>query len=160
MKYTTKLLKITTLFFLAIGIFQACNTSEKKEVKVQTEESMNNNAVSETEPVNGLALNNGAKWKADASTNKNVSALSSIVSAAQPVTLDDYKNTGKTLQGGIDVMISECKMQGPDHDALHHWLEPLMEENKKLENSSSIEQGKESFDFVNNQISIYPQYFE
>ena len=95
-----------------------------------------------------------------ASTNKNVSALSSIVSASQPVTLEEYKNTGKTLQAGIDVMISECRMQGPDHDALHHWLEPLMEENKKLESATSLEQGKESFDFVNNQINIYSQYFE
>ncbi len=159
MKYTNKLLKFITLFFLAIVIFQACNTSEKKEVKVQTEKTTIN-AAGGNEAVNGLTLNNGAKWQADASTNKNVSALSSIVSASQPVTLDDYKNTGKTLQGGIDVMISECRMQGPDHDALHHWLEPLMEENKKLESASSLEQGKKSYDFVNNQINIYPQYFE
>lgn len=160
MKYTNKLLKITTLFFLTIGIFQSCNTAEKKEAKVQSEETTINNTVNENEAVNGLTLNNGAKWQADASTNKNVSALSSIVSASQPVTLEEYKNTGKTLQAGIDVMISECRMQGPDHDALHHWLEPLMEENKKLESASSLEQGKESFDFVNNQINIYSQYFE
>ena len=113
MKYTNKLLKITTLFFLTIGIFQSCNTAEKKEAKVQSEETTINNTVGGNEAVNGLTLNNGAKWQADASTNKNVSALSSIVSASQPVKLVEYINTCKTLQSGIYVIISECRLHGP-----------------------------------------------
>ena len=79
---------------------------------------------------------------------------------AVDVNLEDYQKTAKTIQTGINKMISECKMQGADHEALHHWLEPLMEMNKKLADVASADEGKELFGAIRKQIGKYGYYFE
>nr|MBP9549648.1 hypothetical protein [Chitinophagales bacterium] len=61
---------------------------------------------------------------------------------------------------GINKMISECRMQGADHDALHLWLEPLMGMNKKLQAAGSVEEGAESLAMIQEQVNLYSQYFE
>ena len=35
-------------------------------------------------------------------------------------------------------------MKGPDHDALHQWLEPLLEETKVLKNTTKVESARET----------------
>lgn len=160
MKYTNKSVKQAGIFLLAVGLLVACQTAENKEVETHTEQATGTNAHHENESASGLSLNNGAKWKADVSTNKNVSELYNVIADANPVNVEDYQKTGKALQTGIDKMISECRMQGADHDALHHWLEPLMKGNKKLTETTTVEEGKKLFGMVRQQIENYSDYFE
>lgn len=159
MKYTNRLVKYAAVFIMATGLLMACNQPEKKESKL-TEPSTETDGHHEHEATAGLSLNNGAKWKADSSTNKNVSDLYNVIANAKPVILEDYQKTGKSIQTGINKMISECRMQGPDHDALHQWLEPLMGENKKLLDVTSAEKGKELLGMIRKQIENYSDYFE
>ncbi|MBL0308286.1 MAG: hypothetical protein IPP77_00855 [Bacteroidetes bacterium] len=107
-----------------------------------------------------LTLNNGAKWKADASTNTNVVALMDVINAAAPTTVEEYHHTGNGIQESLNKMISECQMQGEDHEALHHWLEPLLEMNKNLLGSQTVEEANKIFGSERYQINLYPQYFE
>jgi len=159
MKYMP-LLKFATLIILTY--LQACQSPENKESSPQTEQVTKTEAEHDHEHkvVTELSLNNGAKWKADSSTNKNVLALRSVSEAAKPVTVEDYRKTGEDLEQGIKKMISECRMQGPDHDALHHWLEPLMEESKKLLEVTTAEKGKDMLGMIRKQIENYSAYFE
>jgi len=161
MKYI-QTLKYATVIMLATAHLQACQSYENKESKLQTEQATMTDTDHEHahNAANERSLNNGVKGKADSSTNKNVSALSNVIASAKPVSLEDYRNTGKNLQEGIKKMISECRMQGPDHDALHHWLEPLMEENKKLLEVTTAEEGKEIFEMIRKQIENFSGYFE
>lgn len=108
----------------------------------------------------GLALNNGAKWKADSTTIVNATLLQTIVSGARKESLDNYIQTAKQLENGLSKMISECKMQGADHDALHQWLEPLMEKTKDLKKVSSVENAAAVLHEIEKQVNLFPQYFE
>ena len=160
MKYTNKLVKHAAVLMLASGLLMACNSSEKKDVNSQNEPATEVDAHQDHDAATELALNKGAKWEADSSTNANVAELNAIVVNANPVVLEDYKKTGEALKVGITKMVNECKMQGADHDALHQWLEPLMDMNKQLLDVTSVEKGKEVFEMINQHIDKYNLYFE
>lgn len=79
-----------------------------------------------------VPLNGDRKWKADEATKENVAAMMTVVSDAA------YADAGKRtqlvtdLQGEIDTLIEECTMEGPEHDALHVWLEQILQDVKAL----------------------------
>ena len=116
----------------------------------------------ETGPEN-LELNNGQKWKADSSTNQNVIFLLTVIdkfTAGTDKSLPAYGITAAELQGGLDKMISECRMKGPDHDALHQWLEPLIGEVAKLKQSATDAGAAGQMEKIDAQVKRYAQYFE
>lgn len=160
MKHTKKLIKQVAVYVLVTGLLVACNTNENKKSDLKILSTVETEAQKSTESATELTLNSGEKWNADASTNLNVTALSKIIQSVHPTSLEDYHAVGKTLQEGIDKMIRECTMKGPDHDALHHWLEPLMEKNKILQTAKSANEATEAFDFIKNQVNQYEYFFK
>ena len=144
---------------LATSLLLACNAGNEKEKTTATEPAAENHA-EHAEQATGLALNNGAKWKADSTTLLNVALLQKIISGAKKESLENYSQTAAGLQDGLNKMVSECKMKGADHDALHHWLEPLMEKTKELKNANSIENAGTISGEIEKQINLFPQYFE
>jgi hypothetical protein len=51
-------------------------------------------------------------------------------------------------------------MQGPDHDALHKWLEPLINAVKELKQSTTEEKAAAAWGKIEAQVHLYDQYFE
>ena len=51
-------------------------------------------------------------------------------------------------------------MKGPDHDALHLWLEPLMKMVKKLNESTDTNSAKENIDQIDQQLARFTKSFE
>jgi hypothetical protein len=153
--------KLVTLLFLT-GTLWACNNkgpSEKKEIINPGEADHHEQSVSSGE----LVLNNGAKWKADSTTNNNVRHLQTVLEQFNGRTdksLTIYKKTAADLQQGLDKMISECKMQGPDHEALHKWLEPLIEQVTKLKKASTEADAAQSLEAIQAHVKLYSQFFE
>lgn len=138
----------TTVFLMA------CNSQGGNEKEATTAGHKDHG-----EHTTGLALNDGAKWKADSATNNNVAVLKTIV--ARVKTGDPgYKQTADELQQGLNKMIAECKMKGPDHDALHKWLEPLIEKIKVLKNETAVEKADTIFKEIEEHINLFTQYFE
>jgi hypothetical protein len=110
-----------------------------------------------------LVLNNGARWKADQATIKNVNRLKNIVHNAGSKTtrsLNDHQATTKVLQSGIARMIKECRMKGPDHLALHHWLEPLMAKINQLGTATGVTAAERSFNGIKAQLNLFDRYFQ
>ena len=110
-----------------------------------------------------LSLDNGQKWKADDATNENVSAMLAIVQKSdseENKEPDNYKTLGDDLQAALDKMIKECKMKGPDHEALHHWLEPLIESVAGLRKSTAVGEAKKIAYDIDTRLKLYSQYFE
>lgn len=110
-----------------------------------------------------LELNKGAKWKADSNTNNNVQNLRTIVERlnnSNDKTLNAYHSAGSDLQAGLDKMIAECKMEGPDHDALHKWLEPLISNVSALKKSTNEKEASEIIKETDEHLKLYAQYFE
>lgn len=107
-----------------------------------------------------LVLNNGSKWKIDQATGNNVDRLRQIAKKVNGNTLADYHQAGTTLQAGIDQMIKECRMKGPEHLALHKWLEPLMEQVNRLNQATNGASAKIHFNEVRKRLNIFNQYFQ
>lgn len=147
--------KILFVFTVTLFLF-ACNSDSGKK------ETIDNNG-HEHHDTSGLVLNNGVKWKADSITNHNVVNLKTITDnfAIKPFpTVADYHLLGNDLSNGLNTMIQQCKMTGPDHEALHHWLEPILNETKELKNVSDTANGRRVFKILDKEIDSYHTYFK
>lgn len=142
---------IVTAFVTVLAM--ACNShNENEKTSARHDEH--------TEHATALSLNNGAKWKSDSATNANVALLKTIVAAAKKDKPGNYQPTAGYLQDGLNKMIVECKMKGPDYDALHKWLEPLMEKIKVLRYETNAGKAGEVFKEIEEHINLFSQYFE
>ncbi|HUZ58417.1 MAG TPA: hypothetical protein VMU83_06520 [Hanamia sp.] len=110
-----------------------------------------------------MTLNNGAKWKADSITNHNVIRLKDTANMfrVKPYPeLDTYQLLGGYLSNDVDTMLLQCRMKGADHEALHKWLAPIIEQSGRLKNVTDTAVGRRIFDSVDNRINIFNQYFD
>ncbi|MEP6612371.1 MAG: hypothetical protein ABJA76_10815 [Mucilaginibacter sp.] len=141
-------MKKLTLIFLLTAAFFAGNAQ----------------GLSQHEPASEkLVLDNGAKWKVDKITSDNVANLQQTVKATNGKSvksLKGYHMAGVALQNGITKMIRECRMKGPDHLALHKWLEPLMEKVSKLSRASDVTVAAQLLDAIKARLNLYNQYFQ
>ena len=147
----------TILLLLCSAIFIGCNSGENKSATESHEEHIH------TKTSTARALNNGEKWSADSATNKNVTDLQIItdnIKTTGSPSITDYKTVGSELNAGIQKMITDCKMTGPDHEALHHWLEPVLNETKQLQNAADTFEAGRLFDSLKNHINSYYNFFE
>ena len=151
-------MKRIAMMLMFTGLLWGCNSNSSPNS--ETPEQPNDNAHAHETM---LTLNNGQKWKADAPTNENVVDMRTIVqnfSAVPHTDLSDYQILNSDLQKGVDKMIQECKMKGPDHDALHLWLEPLMKDVSELKKAGDIASAEKIFHLINERLGLYTQYFE
>ena len=156
---------ITMKIILLVATFSvfaiSCGNDQQKATKTETtsEEAKHENEAAKEK----LELNNGARWKADSSTNNNVKNLQDIVekfNSSNDRSISAYTSTATELQAGLDKMIAECKMKGPDHDALHKWLEPLIREVAKLKKTTNEQEAADIIKKIDEHLKLYAQYFE
>ena len=150
--------RIITMLLVA-GFLLACNSGNDRKNTLTAEPSKEGHA-DHGEKAAGLVLNNGAKWKADSITLLNVSLLQAIVSTGKEEKPENYVQTAGKLRDGLNKLVEECKMKGADHDALHQWLEPLLEKANELRKASSPENAALILNEIDNHIQLFPQYFE
>lgn len=110
-----------------------------------------------------LALNNGAKWTSDDLTNmhaqKMVEFTEEFKSKAGDANLEMFRNYADILQQELNGMIKDCTMKGPDHDALHLWLEPVLEGVKELKGAENEEDARKMETGLSEKILKYNQFF-
>lgn len=113
--------------------------------------------------VSVLALNNGEKWKSDDPTNVHAQKLVELAEEfkEKSVTknLEMYRNYADMLQQELNGMIKDCKMDGPDHDALHLWLKPVLDGVKELKEADNEENAKKIETHLSENILKYNQFF-
>lgn len=113
--------------------------------------------------VTGLQLQDGKKWKADSSTLRHVQVLVQTLDrykATPDTTLNGYLQLAAGLQGELDQLVRDCRMQGKDHDMLHLWLEPLMGRVKKLGSAGAKSDAALETGEIAKQLQLFDQYFE
>lgn len=156
-------MKIIALFLLVVMSFGACKSGDTETESVPVKDSVTKEEHSKEEAGTAISLNNGAKWNADSSTNNNVADLQIIAANFKKTGKQDltaFHSLGNDLQSGLDKLISECRMKGPDHEALHHWLEPVLKETGELKTAASKESAERIFHSINTRLSDYKNYFE
>lgn len=148
--------KLPVLLFATL-LLLACNIQNKYEKSASSTQATHEE---HTEKLAGLNLNNGAKWKTDTATFENAISLQKIVSVTKTESLPEYLQTAAALQDGLNKMVSECKMSGADHEALHHWLEPLLEQTKQLQQATTKEIAVAALINIEKQLNLFTQYFQ
>ncbi|MGN6165326.1 MAG: hypothetical protein ACTHOF_12370 [Flavisolibacter sp.] len=114
------------LLIMVLAILVSCTSK-------QTAEQHENSAANDNEKkVVTVPSNNGAKWKADEATKKNVAAMVQVVSDSTYADAGKRKQLYTNLQTKVDTLVKECSMQGAEHDALHVWLEKVLKDLKEL----------------------------
>jgi hypothetical protein len=134
-------------FILAGAVFLLLSCSNNSGGK---EEEVRANKTTELEN-HKLELNNGNKWKLDEGTRKNIAPIKLLL---KDTTISDFQKLAVKLQKQTDTLVSECKMKGDDHEALHRWLEKWLEDLKNLKSGrdeqkayQSLQTDARKFDF-------------
>ena len=141
------------ILFILSFLLIACSNNKTKDNashKDQHEES----EVTST----SLKLNNGAKWKSDDATRKNVAAISKIINDSSR-DVNNRPQLVKLLQARIDTLVMQCKMKGPEHDALHVWLNQVLHNLKELKESGEGEYEK-SYAALKKDVDGFYDFFE
>lgn len=107
-------------------VFAACTN------QVKTEQQGNKNVKEQEHTAAAVPLNNGSKWKADETTKKNVAQMVRVVNDSVYANAAKGKQLCAGLQTKIDTLVKQCGMQGPEHDALHAWLEKVLKDMREL----------------------------
>ena len=98
------------------------------------------------------------KWKADAPTKANVANLVEILNKSASAGDTNKVVLAENMQAGLDKLINECKMAGADHDALHVWLEEVIDEVKDLKKDD--DPYKEALADLQNEVNSFYEDFE
>lgn len=152
-----------TLF--AVVFFVACNSPTTKEETAGTNKEITptDSVVNHGGHTANLTLNKGEKWQADSNTHVHVKALKSKVESfneVKNVDLNTYHSLGKELQSELNQLVQDCKMKGEDHEALHHWLEPVLENTSAIQKATTVEAAKTATQRVSSAVHQFEQYFK
>jgi len=157
--------RLGLMLSLSLLLF-SCNSSGDKTIQTADTAIKENHAEYEGEhekaSASGLSLNNGAKWQTDKSTRTHVSGLMDSLhafNAKPPEDHDAYKLFATSMQKEMEGLIKNCKMKGPDHEALHLWLHPVLQDIKNLGTTVTAEQGKKATEKLSRDIEKFNQYF-
>lgn len=149
---------------LMVVSFLAC-TNEKKPAlssDVQTE-TADEHSTTSADHDSGLSLNNGNKWSTDESTRFHATNLNALVDDFQKkgsTDIESYHLFAGTMQEELGGLVKDCKMKGADHDALHLWLEPVMQGVNDLKKAGTLDEGKPIADMLAVNVLKFNQYFE
>src|SRR6476620_1190987 len=148
------------LYFLLSVLILSCNNNSTIEERAKEPISEQHRHEVITDSVH---LNQGKKWKSDAVTNENISSFQQIVEQVKQVKdpgLQEYNDAGAKMQKQLDKLISECRMKGPDHEALHKWLTPLFINVSSLAKSKDKPEASKLIGTIYSHINSYTKYFE
>jgi len=74
--------------------------------------------------------------------------------------LKDYSQLGSSLQKNIDLLTSNCTMEGKAHDELHKWLLPYIDMVDKLNKSKNSDEALHTFEEIKSSYKTFNLYFE
>jgi nitrogen fixation-related uncharacterized protein len=153
--------KLLTILLLA-NLLWACNNDQHSD-NIKASDSIESDHQPNEMTEEKLSLNNGVRWKVDSTTNRNAKNLLFIVekfNSSPEKTLTEYNQAAIDLQLGLNKMIRECKMKGSDHQALHKWLEPLIQQVTVFKQVSTKEDAVRSLEVIHTQLNLFTQFFE
>ncbi len=148
------------VFIMFVFTFFACNntSSPGNEIKDNIAEKEQHK-----EDVKALSLNNGEKWQSDESTRNHVMKLSKTfkeLGAKGRSEISDYQLLASEAQGELEGLIRDCKMSEPNHDALHLWLEPILQSTADLKNAKSLDEAEVISGAIIQDIDKFSTYFK
>ena len=144
------------LIILSLFVMACSNIDSGAETTKEDEHELHDSAM--TKPVIALQLNNGAKWKTDEATRKNVGEIVRLINDSSIIGEKNRAQLTKQLQARIDTLVQQCRMKGPDHDALHLWLQQVLNNLKALKEEDNEYQ--RSYAALKEEVENFYSFFE
>jgi hypothetical protein len=109
---------------------------------------------------NDIELNNGEKWHVDKAMMLIINEMDQIVINFNGSNTSAYKLLGDTIMSKINLLTSNCTMQGKAHDELHKWLVPFIDLVDELSSVESVKEGEKYYKVLQNEFKRFDVYFE
>ena len=160
-----KLTKFTTVMLLFALTVSCSSSHDQDQVESKTEVAKEQTSETNKDATEDkLILNDGAKWKSDESTFAGMKRLELTLynfgeNTSEP-TLADYNNLGEMLANIDKDIISQCSMDGKDHDQLHVLLAPMLGNVDVIKNGEDSAQAKDNVDALAASIAQFFAHFE
>ena len=154
------------LIVVLIGITYGCNNPVKEEnSEISNTKSLPLSKESEHQhsESDSIELNNGAKWKVVSEMMAHIRNMESdinLFSETKQTELKDFTQLAARLQKNIDLLTSNCTMEGKAHDELHKWLLPYIDMVDKLNKSKNNDEALRTFEEIKASYKLFNIYFE
>ena len=150
---------------LTLLITSCNNSSNEADSKVATEQTDNITASNEHEhsTSESIELDHGAKWKVVPEMMQHIKNMETEVNqfyATPHSDIKEYSALAKNLQKNLDLLTSNCTMEGKAHDELHKWLHPHMELIESLSNAENSETAQTLILELQKSFETYHKYFQ
>ncbi len=158
--------RFAILTMVVIVVTYGCHNTINKEDSgvsaVKPLESTNQGEQQHSES-DTIELNHGARWKVVAEMMQHIRNMESDIyrfSETKHTKLSDFTQIGSNLQKNIDLLTSNCTMEGKAHDELHKWLLPYIDKVDKLNKSKNTDEASLTFEEIKASYKLFNLYFE
>ncbi|MBW7913450.1 MAG: hypothetical protein H3C54_07080 [Taibaiella sp.] len=145
------ILLLPALFFISC----ADNTDEQPAAATAVEEQHEHSHEQE-----GIELNNGQKWKVDENMMVYLVQMEKDITGFSGTTMAEYKQLASGLEQNIELLTSNCTMEGQAHDELHKWLLPFMELSEQFSASATEPDAEKYYGQIKTSMEDFHRYFE
>lgn len=153
MKKITILLAALSFFLFSCG--NTPNEKSSEQTEPATHEEHEHNA-----EIQIIELNKGEKWKVDANMITHIRNMENDVISFSKAQQKDYKSLAEKLQSNIELLTSNCTMEGQAHDELHKWLLPYIDMVNELSEAKDDTEASKQFDNIQISFTTFNQYFQ
>jgi hypothetical protein len=156
----SRIIQILIIVFISACSNNSQKASQEGAVQADSLKSVEHETDHDSRADNGVSLNDGKKWKANAETTEGINKMTGYINAlpAEP-SLENYHSLKTALETEFNLIIEKCTMTGEAHEQLHHYLIPLRESIEHL-GSEDISKCRSSLDAINSHLGEYASYFE
>jgi hypothetical protein len=145
---------IVAISFISISCGNSSIENSTKQLETIAQEEHQHSDKTET-----INLINGAKWKVDAEMLIHIRSMENDVSDFNVEVSKNYDSISEKLLANIDLLTSNCTMQGQAHDELHKWLLPYIDLVKELSKAKDQNQAAIQFAEIQSSFKTFNKYF-
>lgn len=153
-----KLTIITTAIAASMLLFScnnATNENSRKATETTTQKTHDHDHESEA-----IVLNNGQKWKVDENMMIHIQNMKNDISKLNTEDEKSYAELAKKLGKNIELLTSDCTMEGQAHDELHKWLLPFIDLSEAFSASKAKEEYAIELAKIKTSFETFNTYFE
>lgn len=112
------------------------------------------------QPAETIELDHDAKWKVADTMLTYIRNMETAVGRIDSGASTDYKVLSLQLKENIELLTSNCTMEGKAHDELHKWLVPFISFSEKLDSVETIKDKEMVVGELRESFKVFNTYFE
>ncbi|MBK6374351.1 MAG: hypothetical protein WAU12_07465 [Saprospiraceae bacterium] len=107
-----------------------------------------------------IGLNNGNKWKVDTNMMTHIRNMEMDINTLEVKNTKEYAELAIKFEHNIELLTSNCTMEGQAHDELHKWLLPYIDLSSEFSECKTLDKYAEIFQKIKSSFITFNTYFE